>query len=466
MTRHDESNRPSVIGVVAIGRPTFDLSLAHSNTARAIDLLEGRGVTLSGSGEVLTDADLVEAAVSAMADEIDLLLVMQATFSDATMVDAAARRWQGPISIWGFPEERTGGRLRLNSFCGMNLAAYRLRSIGRQARHLYASVESAGDGLEGLLRMDTPTEPRSGAVAPAEAGERVLAAVHRLRSSSIGVVGDPPDGFYPCVGDAQEIHSAFGTDLQRIDLERLFAEATAATPGAVAEGRAGFAGMDRIEDLPGGEVERSARLGSGLEEIRGSLGLDALAVRCWPECFTEYGAAACAAIGLLNDRGVPATCEADVYGCLTGLALGEISDGANVSIDLVDPDVSSGTAVLWHCGQLPPSMATDGIGAIPHPNRGIGVLAEFALRPGRVTIARLTRAGGSHSVVVGSGEMLETPRPFSGTCGVMRFDTDMQQVIDTVLGLGLDHHLGLTYGDHREELIALAEELSLPVIEI
>lgn len=467
MTRDDDIGKPSVIGVVAIGRPTFDLELARSNTTRAVDLLEGRGVVLAGSDEILTAAELVEGAVSAMAEDIDLLLVIQSTFSDATMVDAAARRYQGPISIWGFPEERTGGRLRLNSFCGMNLAAYRLRSIGRRARHLYASVEDAAGALEDLLSMDLPPEPTRGPSSKVPGGgERVLAAVERLRSSKVGVLGDPPDGFYPCVGDAEEIRSAFGTDLRRIDLERLFAEATATKPGLVAAESEAFSGMDRIDELPDEEVERSARLGSGLEQIRGSLGLDALAVRCWPECFTEFGAAACASIGLLNDRGVPATCEADVYGCLTGLALGEISDGANVSVDLVDPDVRSGTAVLWHCGQLPPSMAMDGIGAIPHPNRGIGVLAEFALRPGRVTIARLTRAGGSHSIVVGSGEMLENPRPFSGTCGVMRFDTDMQNVIDTVLGLGLDHHLGLTYGDHRQELIALAEELSLPVIEI
>ena len=31
-----------------------------------------------------------------------------------------------PLLLWTFPEERTGGRLRLNSFCGANLASHTL----------------------------------------------------------------------------------------------------------------------------------------------------------------------------------------------------------------------------------------------------------------------------------------------------------------------------------------------------
>ena len=457
----DDTTHPTV-GIVALGRPTFDLELARSNVQAAMERLRGRPVR--GSSEVVTDAEGVTEAVERLGEGIELLLVLQATFSDATMIDAAARAWPGPIAIWGFPEERTGGRLRLNSFCGMNLAAYRLRSLGRTARYRYASPEET-TGLADLFDA-TPVAP---GVASSEASPRTGepgAAADRLRASRIGVVGEPPDGFYPCAGEADEIRRIFGTELTRIPLARMFETASTASEVAVASSVAGFTEMRHLGDLPPEEVEGTARLGSALRSLRDTEGLDAIAVRCWPECFTDFGAAACASIGRLNDDGIPATCEADVYGCLTGLVLGAITDEPNVSVDLVDPERASNTVVLWHCGHLPPSMAGGEVAAVPHPNRGVGVLGEFALRPGRVTIARVTRAGGSHGVAVGGGEILDTDRPFSGTCGVMRPDTDVDRVIETVLGSGLDHHLGLVYGDHREAVRGFARELALPVIEL
>ena len=44
------------------------------------------------------------------------------------------------------------------------------------------------------------------------------------------------------------------------------------------------------------------------------------ATRCWPECFTDFGGAACAPQAMLTNAGIPGGCEADVYGTLTSLA--------------------------------------------------------------------------------------------------------------------------------------------------
>ena len=43
-----------------------------------------------------------------------------------------------PTLLWAVPEDRTGGRLRLNSFCGINLAAFTLTNLGRDYRWLHA----------------------------------------------------------------------------------------------------------------------------------------------------------------------------------------------------------------------------------------------------------------------------------------------------------------------------------------
>ena len=101
-----------------------------------------------------------------------------------------------------------------------------------------------------------------------------------------------------------------------------------------------------------------------------------------------------------------------------------------------------------------------------HSNRQLPLLMEFPLKPGRVTLARLSEATGEYRLVVASGEMLRAPISFSGTSGVLRFDRPADWVLDTMLSEGLEHHLSLTYGDHVPSLLMLAEMLDLPVLHL
>jgi L-fucose isomerase-like protein len=91
---------------------------------------------------------------------------------------------------------------------------------------------------------------------------------------------------------------------------------------------------------------------------------------------------------------------------------------------------------------------------------------EFPLKPGRVTVARLSEATGGYRLVVGSGEMVQAPPSFSGTSGVLRFDHPAHHVLDTILSEGLEHHLTLTYGDHVPALLALTRMLNIPVLRL
>jgi hypothetical protein len=69
-------------------------------------------------------------------------------------------------------------------------------------------------------------------------------------------------------------------------------------------------------------------------------------------------------------------------------------------------------------------------------------------------------------LTIGGGVMLDAPLPFAGTGGVIRFDTPVERVVDTILTEGHEHHYGLVYGDVRPQLRALAAQLELPVIEL
>jgi len=474
------ANRQRRILVVPIGRPTFDLELGAQQVAAASAVLAGLGAGSTGEQTILTDVDELDASLDAalanFAGDPDVVVVLQATFSDSTLVGRVADRLGSPIVVWSFPEARTGDRLRLNSLCGANLAAYLLRRRTHRVEfvHVDPSVEAAADLVTRAIErvaVDVPAEaghglPDSGVAAGSEVGRAIAA---RLNSRRIGVVGDPPNGFEPCAGDVDEMREVTGIEVDRVPLPTLFDEADA-TPASVrtATIERVRASMDLDDETASAGLDESVALHSGLRALADRHGWAALATRCWPECMTEYGGAVCTPMAMLTEDGVPGVCEADLYGAATALVLREIAGSDPFVADLVDSDEHDDTSVVWHCGVASVTLADPDVRpvAITHPNRHRALANQFALKPGRVTVARLSQSGGALSMVIGAGEILQRPRPFQGTCAVLRWDQPVSAVMGTVFGCGLEHHVGIVYGDHGAALESLAAAWDLPVIRL
>ena len=87
-------------------------------------------------------------------------------------------------------------------------------------------------------------------------------------------------------------------------------------------------------------------------------------------------------------------------------------------------------------------------------------------RQGRVTFARISQAQGQPRMVIAGGEMLERGMSFTGTSGVVRFDGTAADVMDDVIASGLEHHMGLVYGEHRAALRSASAAMGLPVLEL
>jgi L-fucose isomerase-like protein len=479
MTDTDDRRR---ILVIPIGRPTFDLELGAQQVAAAAGVLAGLGAGLLGHA-ILTDIGELDAMLDDEQERDtrtpDVVIVLQATFSDSSLVGRVATRLGAPLVVWSFPEARTGDRLRLNSLCGANLAAYLLRR--RFHRVEFVHVDPSADAAAAVVGRAIDRAARGGSatgaaaarhdVAPrvtagAEEGRSVAA---RLSSRRIGVVGDPPVGFEPCAGDVDEMRDVTGIEVDRVPLPTLFAEADAApAPVRAATIERVRSAMDLDADTARAGLDESVALHAGLSALADRHGWSALATRCWPECMTEYGGAVCTPMAMLTEDGVPGVCEADLYGAATALVLREIAGSDPFVADLVDSDERDDTSVVWHCGVASVALADPGVRpvAITHPNRHRALANQFALRPGRVTVARLSQAGGDLSMVIGGGEILERPRPFQGTCAVLRWDQPVAAVLATVFGRGLEHHVGLVYGEHRATLDALAAAWDIPVIRL
>jgi L-fucose isomerase-like protein len=438
--------------LLPIARTTFDIELADEIFAHVQTELKTAGFNLIGPSSLITHVDDLDQSLRTLsAAPPDLILILQTTFADSSMVLRVAKDLQPPLLLWAIPEEHSGGRLRLNSLCGVNLAAHALK----RARVQYETVYAQPGDPEVLHVVRT--------LALAGRTRRIL------QTAKIGRVGDHPDGLDTCKFDPDRIKQSFGVEIVQADLDPIFQATREADQGNVEDIYANLTTkVDEIDTLDPQATQKSIASYLTLRQLSQDEGLDGLAVRCWPEFFTELGCAACGAMSMLSDELIPCSCEADVNGTLTQMILQTLSESPAFGTDMVSLDEERDALVLWHCGLAPLSMAdpeSPKRGTI-HSNRKLPLLFDFTLKPGPVTLARLSEAFGEYKLVVGHGEMIRGPKSFSGTSGLLRFDRPAKEVLDVILTQGLEHHISITYGDFTAALTAFAKLLSIPILSL
>ncbi len=463
-------------GVAALARPTFDVPFAEQMKERAFAALDAAGIRTVGPRELLFDRAAAERALGeiAAAGPIDLMLILQVTFTDATMTVEIARGSKVPLAVWAVPEPRAGGRLRLNAYCGLNLAAHALGRAGVAHGWLYADPGEQGlaDQLRGLATPSAAAQTRAtlpAAAADAEAERAAARALEALAGGTVTVIGKHPDGFDTCEYDGALLEKLAGMEVKTVPLGSVFDKARAADAARVAKVRASaaadLAGLDAVDQE---QLDRSFRVFCALQDVQRETGAQGLAVRCWPEMFTEYGCAACGPMAMMNGERVPSACEADVNGSITQLLLQTLAGEPAWMADLVDITAADDTAVLWHCGLAPLSMKDPQAQAEAtiHTNRKMPLLHQFPIKPGRITLARLSRARNEVKLMMAGAEVIRAPMAFTGCSGTVRFDRPAAEVCRTIMDEGLEHHFALAYGDLRPALRAVAARWNLPVLEL
>lgn len=438
-------------------RTTFDVELAHQTIAQARLQLQAAGLELFEPQEPITDLAQAERfSTQLRAEAVDLLLVYQATFADSTMVTALTENAQAPVFLWAVPEDWTGGRLRLNSLCGINLAGHALTLRHRNYDYAYA----APDDPDVVLQIR--------ALAAAGALRR------KLQATRLGVVGEHPAGFDSCRLDDENLQAVFGLQIRRIPLQEVFDRARGISEENLAQTRAALdTRLDNLASLEQAPLKGTLAVYHALKQIAEEEKLDGLAVRCWPEFFTQLGSAACGAMSLLSDgfggeNPLPCSCEADINGTVTQLILQTLSQAPAFGTDMVGVNTQTDRVALWHCGLAPLSMADPASqphGTI-HSNRKLPLLMDFPLKRGQVTLARVSQASGQLRLVYGRGQMVSEPKPFSGTAGVLQLDVHARAFLDLLMREGLEHHISLTYGDYVRELQAFADLIGLPTLKM
>lgn len=442
------------IGLLPLGRPTFDVPFAEEKLSEMLALLDGSGHEIIGRRSLLMDADMT--ALDEIKDA-DLILVLQVTFTDAAFV-VEASKLKIPVAIWAIPEPRLGGRLRLNAFCGLNLASHALARNKVRFGWLYA--DSKFVDLSALFTGHRATNRLDGSKPDAAP---VDLPIDNLK---IARIGEHPVGFDTCAYDKAELKELTGATVDELELDDMFSAARAMNRDEITPFRQKALDLRGVDELDEGELDRSLRLAAALSKIQSEGEYNAFAIRCWPETFTEYGGAVCGPASMMGEARVPCACEADVYGAVTQAILQSVAQAPVFLADIVDISEEDNTGVVWHCGQAPVSMANEAPSATVHTNRKQALLYEFTLKPGRVTLFRLSQAYGEPKIILASGNMLDREMTFTGTSGVIRFDQGSGPVLRDMMDSGIEHHMAIAYGDHGPRLRSIAAGMGLNVIEL
>ena len=438
------------VAYVPIGVGTFHLESAQAEFEKSIKMLSS--LTEDGvypEKMLLTIGDLDE-----FLDKInpDLIVLQNITFANAAYASEVLKRFSCPVLLWTLREPVIdGGRLRLNSLTGAYSAANAIKEFrGGEFEYVFGSPEE---------------EEVISEIGAAIRAAKVKYQMNRLKMSAIG---HTPQGFgFGRALDA-ELLKTFGVTLEAIEARELIDKAKAYSDeecqNDLEEAKQWMVGIDQT---PEKNVKDFARLYKAYKEYVKENGIGAISSRCWPDFFTAFGTPVCSVLSILNALGVPASCEADVYGALSMYIGTELSGNAVFFGDPVSMDEKEGTITYWHCGMAACSLARKDTGACVgvHPNRKIGPAMDFGCEAcEEVTVFRVGRKpDGTFRFFIAEGEALDKPKQFQGTSVVVKTKSGAKDVVYGSVKDGGEPHFVVIYKNVAAELEKLGHMIGVQV---
>ena len=454
-----------MIGYLALARETFDVDFAESKFSEAKNLLKSITSEALGFNQLITNDDIAKKALDFFAkNECDKIFLFQTTFTDAKFILNFAQDVKKPICIVSFPETRTGGRLRLNSICGLNLGMHSLIKNNISPEFIIMEDDSESNKLSFSQFIESNNIGVKTAWKKAKTNNVQPSFGDTADMQKIGVIGTRPEGFDTCDYDSVEVKDKLNVSLVDIDLDDLFEASRNVNNSTIASTKKRIESyLEGTQELEQDEFDKSISIYHGLDSLKEKHNLDAFAIRCWPETFTEYGCASCGPMAMMNEKMVSCACEADVLGGISCNILNQINDKPSLLVDIVDVDKADNSLVFWHCGLAPISMAKEGTAKSGiHSNRKKPLLHDFSLKAGEITIFRVSKARNKLQFFVLKGTVIDRPNSFSGTSGVISLGSDSAHKAEKMFKGGLEHHVAFTYGDVSDQLVQLGNHMDIP----
>ena len=422
---------------------TFHMETAEDQFRKSIAALKGISESIICPKEKLIGSDAVKAFIKDK--QADLVIFQNLTFANGAFISEVLKALPHcPVLLWTLREPVIdGGRLRLNSLTGAYSAANTMINFNQGS---FSYVFGA------------PDEERT--VKELSAVIKAAEVIHNMHSLKMAAIGQTPQGFgFGRALDA-DLMSSFGVELEAIEARQLIGMAKSYTDEEVMpyleKTACATCGLDEI---PLKNRLDHARLYKAYTEYIMNNGIGALASRCWPDFFTEFGTPVCTVLSMLNDDKIPSACECDVYGALS-MWIGMQLSGSPVFFgDPVSLDEGENSITFWHCGAAACSLARKDTGAVigVHPNRKIGPAMDFGCgQCDEATIFRIGRLrDGSFRFFIEEGKILDKPKQFTGTSVVVETGGNAREIVENSVKAGYEPHFVVMKGCHRAELEAI-----------
>ncbi len=228
-------------------------------------------------------------------------------------------------------------------------------------------------------------------------------------------------------------------------------------------------------------VDQSIRLYAALKEVINEKGFDFISVKCLP-VMARVATSFCMSHALLGDavdadgpkERMVCACESDSNGALTMQMMKNVDDQAINFADVRWLDADAGVLRISNCGSQATELAASpkDIRWVKHglqelPWKHGGMCPQCVSKPGRVTMARLSRKAGRYVMLITGGESLKKTREDLKTTG-WEFSPHTWIALDAPVKAFTaalrSNHIHVMYGEFRQDLVHMCNVLGVEPI--
>ena len=475
-------NIPKVkIGIVAVSRDCFPESLSVNRRKALVDAYQAKydaaDIYECPVCIVESEIHMVQALEDIKAAGCNALAVYLGNFGQEISETLLAKHFDGPKMFVAAAEE-TGKNLvqcRGDAYCGMLNASYNLALRNIRAyipEYPVGTAEECADMIHEFLP--------------------IARAVIGLSDLKIISFGPRPLNFLACNAPIKQLYN-LGVEIEEnseLDLFEAYNKHAGdpRIPDVVKDMEAELGEGNKKPEILSKLAQYELTLLDWVEDHKGYRKYVAIAGKCWPAFQTQFGFVPCYVNSRLTGRGIPVSCEVDIYGALSEFIGTCVSDDIvtlldinnTVPYDIYDEDIkgkydykSNDVFMGFHCGNTSSKklsfcqMKYQLIMARSLPEEVTQGTLEGDIAPGDITFFRLqSTADNKLRAYVANGEVLPVATRSFGAIGIFAIP-EMKRFYRHVLIEGnFPHHGAVAFGHYGKALYEVFKYIGVDVKEI
>ena len=476
------NNIPEIkIGIVAVSRDCFPASLAENRRKALVkayaDKYDAKDIYECPITIIESEIDMVNALEDVKKNGCEALCVFLGNFGPEISETLLAKHFDGPKMFCAAAEESQNDLMdgRGDAYCGMLNASYNLALRNTKA---YIPEYPVGDA-EDCADMIHEFLP-------------IAKAVYALQNLKIISFGPRPMNFLACNAPIKQLYN-LGVEIEEnseLDLFESFKNhaGDARIPEVVEDMKKDLGSGNKKPEVLEKLAQYEITLLDWIEAHKGYRKFVTLTTKCWPAFQTQFGFVPCYVNSRLTGRGIPVSCEVDIYGTLSEFIGTVISNDAVTLLDINNsvpkdmykesiegkfPYKHTDTFMGFHCGNTCTSklsfheMRYQKIMARNLPIEVTNGTLEGDIIPGKITFYRLqSTADAKLRAYIAEGEVLPVATKSFGSIGVFAINEMGRFYRHVLIEKNFPHHGAVAFGNWGKQLFEVFKYIGVPVEEI